>query len=112
ESYERIHRSILVMRGVLPLVFEKGQSAEKLGLDGTEAISVDIDESVMPNTVVPVTAVNADGKETKFNAVALFDSDVEMDYYRNGGILQLVLRERMKQAYMTNIKYDNNSYDM
>ena len=98
ESYERIHRSNLVMMGVLPLVFEKGQSAEKLGLDGTEAISVDIDESVMPNTVVPVTAVNADGKETKFNAVARFDSDVEMDYYRNGGILQLVLRERMKQA--------------
>src|SRR5699024_1849259 len=54
ESYERIHRSNLVMMGVLPLVFEKGQSAEELGLDGTEAISVDIYESVMPNTVVPV----------------------------------------------------------
>src|SRR5699024_8363031 len=65
KRYERIHRSNLVMMGVLPHVIEKRQSAEKLGLDGTEAIIVDIDESVMPNTVVPLTGVNADRKETK-----------------------------------------------
>src|SRR5699024_7824159 len=70
ESYERIHRSNLVMMGVLPLVFEKGQSAEKLGLDGTEAISVEIDETVMTNTVDHVTAVNVDGKHSKNNAIA------------------------------------------
>jgi aconitate hydratase len=96
ESYERIHRSNLVMMGVLPLVFEKGQNADKLGLDGTESIHINIDETVTPNAVVPVTATNEAGKETKFNVIARFDSDVEMDYYRNGGILQLVLRERAK----------------
>src|SRR5699024_12550198 len=77
ESYERIHRSNLVMMGVLPLVFEKGQSAEKLGLDGTEAISVDIDDSVMPITVVAVTAVNDDGKECKFIDIASLACDYE-----------------------------------
>lgn len=94
ESYERIHRSNLVMMGVLPLVFDKGNSAESLGLDGTEAIEINIDESVTPNAFVPVTATHPDGKVTNFNVVARFDSEVEMDYYRNGGILQLVLRER------------------
>ena len=77
ESYERIHRSNLVMMGVLPLVFEEGQSAEKLGLDGTESFDIGISEDVKPNELIPVTAVNADGKETKFNVVVRFDSDVE-----------------------------------
>lgn len=95
ESYERIHRSNLVMMGVLPLVFEKGQSAEKLGLTGKESINIQIDESVKPNDVVPVTATDENGKETKFNVVVRFDSEVEMDYYRHGGILQMVLRQRL-----------------
>jgi len=97
ESYERIHRSNLVMMGVLPLVFEKGQSAEKLGLTGKESLNIKIDENVKPNDTVEVVATDEDGKETKFNVVARFDSEVEMDYYRNGGILQLVLRQRMAQ---------------
>src|SRR5690625_703040 len=96
ESYERIHRSNLVMMGVLPLVFADGQSAEKLGLTGEEAFKINIDETVTPNATIEVTAVNNEGKETTFNAIARFDSEVEMDYYRNGGILQLVLRERLK----------------
>lgn len=95
ESYERIHRSNLVMMGVLPLVFEKGQSAEKLGLTGKETININIDESVKPNDVIPVIATDENGKETKFNVIARFDSEVEMDYYRHGGILQMVLRQRM-----------------
>ena len=84
------------MMGVLPLVFADGQSAEKLGLTGEEAFKINIDESVQPGEKVEVTAVDNDGKETTFNVIVRFDSDVEMDYYRNGGILQLVLRERLQ----------------
>ncbi len=97
ESYERIHRSNLVMMGVLPLVFEKGESAEKLGLTGKEALNIKIDENVKPNDTVEVVATDEEGKETKFNVVVRFDSEVEMDYYRHGGILQMVLRQRMAQ---------------
>src|SRR5690625_3502324 len=96
ESYERIHRSNLVMMGVLPIVFADGQNAEKLGLTGEESFKINIDETVEPNEKVEVTAVDKDGKETTFNVIARFDSEVEMDYYRNGGILQLVLRERLQ----------------
>src|SRR5699024_3017364 len=95
ESYERIHRSNLVMMGVLTLVFEKGQNAEKLGLTGREALNIKVDETIKPNGTVEVVATAEDGKETKFNAVVRFDSEVEMDYYRHGGILQMVLRQRM-----------------
>ncbi|MCM3738951.1 aconitate hydratase AcnA [Oceanobacillus luteolus] len=95
ESYERIHRSNLVMMGVLPLQFAKGDSAEKLGLTGTETFSVDIDENIQPNSPVKVTAVAEDGKVTEFTAIARFDSPVEIDYYRHGGILQMVLREKL-----------------
>src|SRR5690625_547607 len=96
ESYERIHRSNLVMMGVLPLVFEAGQNAEKLGLTGKEAININIDENVKPNDKVEVTATDKDGNVTTFNVIVRFDSEVEMDYYRHGGILQMVLRERLQ----------------
>ena len=95
ESFERIHRSNLVMMGVLPLVFAEGQSAEKLGLTGKETFNINIDENVKPNDVVEVVATDENGKETKFNVVVRFDSEVEMDYYRHGGILQMVLREKL-----------------
>lgn len=97
ESYERIHRSNLVMMGVLPLQFEKGESAKKLGLTGEETIDVEIDEQVKPHDLVNVTATSTDGKVTKFKALARFDSEVEIDYYRHGGILQLVLRQKLKK---------------
>ena len=95
ESYERIHRSNLVMMGVLPLQFEEGQSAEKLGLTGKETFHVEIDEDVQPNRLVKVTAEAENGKVTEFTAIARFDSPVEIDYYRHGGILQMVLREKL-----------------
>ena len=96
ESFERIHRSNLVMMGVLPLQFEKGENAEKLGLTGKEIINVEIDENVKPKDVVKVTATDEEtGKETSFNAVVRFDSEVEIDYYRHGGILQMVLRDKV-----------------
>ncbi|MFB4169103.1 aconitate hydratase AcnA [Virgibacillus sp. JSM 102003] len=96
ESFERIHRSNLVMMGVLPLQFENGESAEKLGLTGKETFNVEIDENVKPHDLVKVKAVADDGKTTEFNVIARFDSDVEIDYYRHGGILQMVLRNKLK----------------
>src|SRR5699024_12222515 len=97
ESYERIHRSNLVMMGVLPLQFVKGENAEKLGLSGKETFTVNIDQSVRPNETVTVTAVDEEGNEKTFDAIARFDSDVEIDYYRNGGILRMVLRDKLAQ---------------
>src|SRR5699024_4604308 len=75
ESYERIHRSNLVMMGVLPLQFVKGENAEKLGLSGKETFTVNIDQSVRPNETVTVTAVDEEGNEKTFDAIARFDSD-------------------------------------
>lgn len=95
ESYERIHRSNLVMMGVLPLQFLEGESADTLGLTGEEIFSVEIDDNVKPRDIVKVTAKASDGKVTEFSAIARFDSVVELDYYRNGGILQMVLREKL-----------------
>ncbi|WP_047391228.1 aconitate hydratase AcnA [Exiguobacterium sp. ZWU0009] len=98
ESFERIHRSNLVMMGVLPLQYVAGTTAETLGLTGEEAISIAIDESVRPRDIVKVTATAAGGKVTEFEAIARFDSEVDIDYYRHGGILPMVLRERLQQA--------------
>ena len=85
------------MMGVLPLQFEKGQSADSLGLTGKETFNIEIDENVTPNNPVKVTAVAEDGKTTEFTAIARFDSPVEIDYYRHGGILQMVLRQKVSE---------------
>ncbi|WP_404969005.1 aconitate hydratase AcnA [Staphylococcus pseudintermedius] len=98
QSYERIHRSNLVMMGVLPLQFKEGESADTLGLDGTETIAVDLDENVQPGQTVKVTATKEDGTTVEFDVTARFDSNVELDYYRHGGILQLVLRKKLASA--------------
>ncbi|EGQ3178669.1 aconitate hydratase AcnA [Staphylococcus pseudintermedius] len=98
QSYERIHRSNLVMMGVLPLQFKEGESADTLGLDGTETIAVDLDENVQPGQTVKVTATKEDGTTAEFDVTARFDSNVEIDYYRHGGILQLVLRKKLASA--------------
>ncbi|WP_085523812.1 aconitate hydratase AcnA [Tuberibacillus sp. Marseille-P3662] len=97
ESYERIHRSNLVCMGVLPLQFKDGDSIDSLGLTGRETFDVDIDETVKPKDTVKVTATDEDGKKKEFDALARFDSDVEVDYYRHGGILQMVLRNKMNE---------------
>src|SRR5699024_7371318 len=97
ESYERIHRSNLVMMGILPLVFEKGENADTHGLTGEEAFTVHLSEDITPNERVKVTAVDNDGQTKEFHAIARFDSEVEIDYYRNGGILQKVLRSKLEQ---------------
>lgn len=97
QSYERIHRSNLVMMGVLPLQFKQGESADSLGLEGKEEISVDIDETVKPHDLVTVHAKKENGEVVDFEAMVRFDSLVELDYYRHGGILQMVLRNKLAQ---------------
>ena len=96
ESFERIHRSNLIGMGILPLQFEEGQTAESLGLDGTERITIgDIDFSKgLPSpSHVGVVAVKPDGSEVSFTAVVRIDTPTEGTYYYNGGILQYVLRQ-------------------
>ena len=100
ESFERIHRSNLIGMGVLPLQFPEGESAESLGLDGTETYSIDgitaLNDGVTPKTV-HVEATHKDGTKTEFEAVVRIDTPGEADYYRNGGILQYVLRNLMAE---------------
>ncbi|MDX8366959.1 aconitate hydratase AcnA [Cytobacillus sp. IB215665] len=95
ESFERIHRSNLVLMGVLPLQFKQGESAESLGLTGKETIEVAIDETVRPRDHVKVTATDEAGNQKEFEVLVRFDSEVEIDYYRHGGILQMVLRDKL-----------------
>ncbi len=95
QSYERIHRSNLIGMGVLPLQFPEGETADSLGLTGEETISVtgitELNEGSTPATVA-VSATKPDGTVTSFDAVVRIDTPGEADYYRNGGILQFVLR--------------------
>ena len=93
ESFERIHRSNLVMMGVLPLTFAEGESADHLGLDGTEVFSIDVDDSLTPRQPVRVTARKADGTTVEFTTIARCDTPIEVDYLRHGGILHMVIRE-------------------
>ena len=92
ESYERIHRSNLVGMGVLPLQFRDGESAESLGLDGTETFDISgLDGGAA--RLVKVVATGEDGGKTEFEARVRIDTPKERDYYRNGGILHYVLRQ-------------------
>jgi aconitate hydratase len=100
ESFERIHRSNLIGMGVIPLQFPAGKTADELGLDGTEVVSISgitaLNEGSTPKTVhvtAAPSAHSADGKPTvEFDALVRIDTPGEADYYRNGGILQYVLR--------------------
>ncbi|RZT22817.1 aconitate hydratase AcnA [Fictibacillus sp. BK138] len=101
ESFERIHRSNLVLMGVLPLQFKDGENAETFGLTGKETFTVQVDETVKPRDLVKVTAVFEDGTEKSFEVVARFDSEVEIEYYRHGGILPMVLRNKLAHSSQT-----------
>ena len=91
ESFERIHRSNLVGMGVLPLVFQPGQSAKSLGLDGTESITIEgLEDGAKSVTVV---AMSTNGNEIRFDCRVRVDTPKEWEYYHNGGILQYVLRQ-------------------
>ncbi|MFO7164998.1 MAG: aconitate hydratase [Mycolicibacterium hassiacum] len=101
ESFERIHRSNLIGMGVIPLQFPAGESAASLKLDGTEVYDItgieELNKGVTPRTV-HVTATKADGSKVEFDAVVRIDTPGEADYYRNGGILQYVLRNMLKAS--------------
>ncbi|HXB56869.1 MAG TPA: aconitate hydratase AcnA [Vicinamibacteria bacterium] len=97
ESYERIHRSNLVGMGVLPLQFQAGQSAESVGLTGREALTIaGISGGLKPRQEMRVEVERADGTRGSFPVTARLDTPVEINYYRNGGILQTVLRKMLR----------------
>jgi len=97
ESFERIHRSNLVGMGILPLRFMDGQNAESLGLDGSETFDIEgLSDNMAPQSVVTVKAKKIDGSVVEFKARALLNTTVEVNYYRNGGILHTVLRNLVK----------------
>jgi aconitate hydratase len=91
-SFERIHRSNLVGMGVLPLTFPEGENADSLGLDGTETFDIPAHADLEPLSFITVTATKLSGDVIEFDAMVRLDTPVEVDYYRNGGILQTVLR--------------------
>jgi aconitate hydratase len=98
-GYERIHRSNLVMMGVLPLQFEEGQSAEVLGLTGAEKYAIrGIAAGLTPKMKLSVDVESSDGNKFTFSAIARIDSPIEIEYYRHGGILDFVLRDLLDRA--------------
>jgi aconitate hydratase len=92
KSLERIHRSNLVMMGVLPLVFAEGEGAASLGLDGSEVYDIPLTDELRPRQEIMVTATANDGSIKSFKMIARVDTDIEVEYLRHGGILHYVLR--------------------
>lgn len=98
EGFERIHRSNLVDLGVLPLQYQNGDTAESLGLDGTEKFDITgVADGLTPMKKLQVKATNKSGKVTEFQVIARLDSQIEIAYYQHGGILQYVLRDFLKK---------------
>ncbi len=99
KSYERIHRSNLIGMGVLPLQFKEEDTQDSLGLTGQELYDIEVDDSLKPMQSVKVTATDPDtGESTEFEADCRIDTPAELDYYRNGGILHMVLRQMGNEA--------------
>ncbi|MBZ0173296.1 MAG: aconitate hydratase, partial [Phycisphaerales bacterium] len=98
ESFERIHRSNLVFMGVLPLVFKAGDSAQSLGINGDETFDIALPENVEPLQDITVNATRPDGATFEFRAKLRIDTAVELEYSRNGGILQTVIRKKLNEA--------------
>jgi aconitate hydratase len=99
KSYERIHRSNLVGMGVLPLQFKPGEGADMLGLDGSEHYSVlDLSDGMKPQEEYTVEAQKADGSKVMFKVDSRLDTAIDVVYYRNGGILHKVLRDRLLES--------------
>jgi len=95
-SFERIHRSNLVGMGVLPLVFKGDDGVESLGLDGTETYTISGIEDITPRKELKVKVVKADGSEIDFTVGTRLDSEIEVDYFKHGGILPYVLRKMIQ----------------
>ncbi len=98
ESFERIHRSNLVFMGVLPVVFKDGDTAKKLGIQGDETFDVMMPADLSPRCEVPVRATRPDGSSFEFVTMCRVDTPVEIEYFRNGGILHTVIRKKLNEA--------------
>jgi aconitate hydratase len=97
ESFERIHRSNLVGMGILPLLFMDGENTKSLGLNGDEVYAIQgINDHLSPKAVISVTATRSDGTKINFKTIACLNTSVEVNYFRNGGILQTVLRNLIR----------------
>ena len=97
ESFERIHRSNLVGMGLLPLLFKDGENTKSLGLNGDEVYTFQgINDNISPRTVISVTATRSDGTKIQFETIACLNTSVEVNYFRNGGILHTVLRNLIR----------------
>ncbi|MGH9198797.1 MAG: aconitase family protein, partial [Acidimicrobiia bacterium] len=92
DSFERIHRSNLVMMGVLPIQYRPGESASTYGLDGTETYDIDLGDDLVPRQTLTVQAMRASGEAVDLPVVARVDTPIEVEYLRHGGILHFVLR--------------------
>ena len=98
DSFERIHRSNLIGMGVLPLQYKDGENAASLGLDGTESYDIPVTDDVKPRQNIKVTARKSDGTVIAFDTVCRLDTPIDVEYYRNGGILHYVLREFLDRS--------------
>ncbi len=102
ESFERIHRSNLVGMGVLPLTFKPGQNPDTLGLCGTDVYDIHLPANIEPRGEITVTATatkgEKKGQKTEFSVICRLDTAVEINYFRNGGILQTVLRKLLSES--------------
>jgi aconitate hydratase len=96
DSFERIHRSNLVGMGVLPLQFAKGENRQTLGIDGLGTFDIAVGDDLKPMQKLTVTMTDSAGKSKKFDVICRIDTPVEIEYYRNGGILHTVLRKMLK----------------
>jgi aconitate hydratase len=96
ESFERIHRSNLVMMGIIPLEFMPGETMASLGLAGEETLTIRGLDELAPKAKLTVEVTSPDGKKMAFNVVARVDDPTDLEYVRQGGILQQVLREKMR----------------
>jgi aconitate hydratase len=96
ESYERIHRSNLVAMGVLPLQFTNGQTRDTVGITESDTFDIEgLGDGLKPGATITVTAHHPDGTDTTFDTIVRIDSAVEVEYYANGGVLQMVLRRML-----------------
>ncbi|MEH7235602.1 aconitate hydratase AcnA [Bacillus sp. JJ1562] len=95
ESYERIHRSNLALMGVLPLQFQEGQNADTLGLTSREIYNIDIRDHLQPGQLITIKAIADLGETKEFQVIARFESEIEIEYYRHGGVLQMVLHKEV-----------------
>ena len=99
ESFERIHRSNLVGMGIIPLQFIDGDSSEKLKLDGSEIYDFEgLEKTILPNSKIKVNVTRDNGEKFHFQTLIRIDTDIEAEYYYNGGLLPYVLRKMVKES--------------